>query len=456
MLKFYQDNLPDQDPLDIVTLPWQTRELFSKKDSKESVEDDKNDSSGNDFISQTIKILKYKHQIILQAPPGTGKTHSAKEIAKRLIGEEYFKEQCKIIQFHPAYSYEDFVRGIVADTEDGQVTYSVQNKLLANFAEEAHQNYIDSQKAIQQISEEQRLNAQFNDFVESLLLQLQEEDNKPLQLTENVYILDVEEDAIRYGGVNWAQQPQGRRMKFYDIKQTYLDGNQTRQDIIHNERLHGLARRHATYTEAILNKFKAFIQQNAANYSAIINNNAKVERKNYVLIIDEINRANLPAVLGELIYALEYRNQPVDSMYAIDENTTLTLPENLYIIGTMNTADRSIGSIDYAIRRRFAFINILPQVLSENFQVDLFKKVSSLFIGNLDEYTQDDILGLKRSLHLSEEFEPEDVWLGHSYFMIQEIEDITNRLNYEIKPILKEYVKDGILKETALDIINSL
>lgn len=89
----------------------------------------------------------------------------------------------------------------------------------------------------------------------------------------------------------------------------------------------------------------------------------KVERpilKNFVLIIDEINRANLPAVLGELIYALEYRGESVNSMYSIDGDSTIIIPKNLFIIGTMNTADRSVGHIDYAIRRRFAFEKLLP------------------------------------------------------------------------------------------------
>src|SRR5690606_7974702 len=103
---------------------------------------------------------------------------------------------------------------------------------------------------------------------------------------------------------------------------------------------------------------------------------------NYVLIIDEINRANLSSVLGELIYALEYRyyfNNTIDdqleatvkSIYGVsyEEKGTepsydLILPENLYIIGTMNTADRSVGHIDYAVRRRFAFVNVLPKNLS--------------------------------------------------------------------------------------------
>ena len=170
--------------------------------------------------------------------------------------------------------------------------------------------------------------------------------------------------------------------------------------------------------------------------------------KKYILIIDEINRANLPAVLGELIYALEYRGEQVESMYAVNDDNRLTIPPNLYIIGTMNTADRSVGQIDYAIRRRFAFIDILPTSLQADFKKDLFIDISELFIKSYEEYEKNKILN--RSIYLSDEFRVEDVWLGQSYFIIngKDEKDITQtRLQYEIIPILKEYIKDGIFKD---------
>ena len=80
---------------------------------------------------------------------------------------------------------------------------------------------------------------------------------------------------------------------------------------------------------------------------------AKSHSGKHVLIIDEINRANLSAVLGELLYGLEYRGEPVRTLYSVNGNSELTVPKNLYVIGTMNTADRSIGLLDYAVRRRF-------------------------------------------------------------------------------------------------------
>ena len=258
--------------------------------------------------------LELNHQIILQGPPGTGKTRLAKRIAINLIKDslntsdediikkelENLKEQVKIIQFHPSYSYEDFVRGIVAKTTDKGISYEVENKILSQMAEDAQNN----------------------------------------------------------------------------------------------------------------------------------------KDKKYILIIDEINRANLSAVLGELIYALEYRGESVESMYEVNGNRKIILPENLYIIGTMNTADRSVGHIDYAIRRRFTFVSILPDknIIQDNAK-KLFETIEKIF----DTY-------------LSPEFDKDDVMIGHSYFL----KDLENSLKYKIQPLLLEYIKDGILKEEAKTEIENL
>lgn len=222
------------------------------------------------------------------------------------------KGEYELVQFHPSYTYEDFVRGIVAVTVQGQVSYQVENKILVEFANKAQDN----------------------------------------------------------------------------------------------------------------------------------------PNANYVLIIDEINRANLPSVLGELIYALEYRGEGVSSLYEYQENDEstgerlITLPKNLYIIGTMNTADRSVGHIDYAIRRRFGFIDILPaiHVISYEPAIKLFEQVQQLFGKD----------------HLSADFDSKDVQIGHSYFMVNDLEALEYRLKYEIKPILYEYIKDGVLLDSAREPIEQL
>lgn len=221
-------------------------------------------------------------------------------------GEVIAKGAYQVLQFHPAYSYEDFVRGIAAEVEEGVASYRVQNRILVEMAQRA----VDSPNA------------------------------------------------------------------------------------------------------------------------------------NFVLIIDEINRANLPAVLGELIYALEYRGEEVESLYEHPEDgRAISLPLNLYIIGTMNTADRSVGHLDYAIRRRFAFVEMLPErdVIQTEAGKRLFDQVEEIFRG-----------------HLSADFRLEDVQIGHSYFMTTREEELSPRLQYEILPILTEYLKDGVLKSSSKEPIKQL
>ena len=373
----------------------------------------------NDLIT---KLLKYKPQIILQGPPGTGKTREAKRIAKALLGlgendSLEGNEQFKLIQFHPSYSYEDFVRGIVAmPNEEGDgIIYTAENKVLAEFANRA-------QKSLQECLKRQSKSINWEDFRD--FLQKKKEKNKEVYFSDKVKLDRIENYKDGHSALyflvkkNEDWMPNEAMIHFSNFSQENLDDNfenfYTNYD--------------RGYWESITNYFINWFKQ----------------PEPFVLIIDEINRANLSAVLGELIYALEYRGEAVQSMYAIEGENNLILPPNLYIIGTMNTADRSVGHIDYAIRRRFAFVNVLPKELEKDFDRNLFKAVSKLFIDNYDEYINNPDIELKRAKTLSPEFRPEDVWLGHSYFITKNT-PIDIRWEYEITPILLEYVKDGIL-----------
>ena len=170
------------------------------------------------------------------------------------------------------------------------------------------------------------------------------------------------------------------------------------------------------------------------------------ENNKVVLIIDEINRGNISKIFGELITLLEVdkrkgKENEIEVILPYSKEK-FSVPDNLYIIGTMNTADRSIGYIDYALRRRFAFISIKADKLAiENYYdninknsdckdkaINLFEKIEKLIKENINE-----------------EFEANDIMIGHSYFMAPYLE-LQNKLEYEIKPLLLEYFKDGILK----------
>ncbi len=170
---------------------------------------------------------------------------------------------------------------------------------------------------------------------------------------------------------------------------------------------------------------------------------------------------------GELITLLEpdKRKGHTDSESVLlpYSKKMFLIPDNVYIIATMNTADRSLGVLDYAIRRRFAFLRERPFSLDiEGFDHELFKKVSELFISNFDEYEEsewDTELRLTPADTLTSDYKPEDVWIGHSYFLMND-EDGNDckqgRLLYEIIPLLEEYVRDGVLTGEAQSTIDDL
>ena len=384
-----------------------------------------NENTNKQENNHMIELLKYKPQIILQGPPGTGKTREAKRIAKALLGlgendSLEGNERFKLIQFHPSYSYEDFVRGIVAKpNEEGDgILYSAENKVLAKFAKEALENYLYSDGNIKSWINNNfdRFKREIQNIIEKESKYILDEKTAITNIKEEEFILNNTSSTI---DINFL-----KKLIEKVIEENFeITAKNTRN-------LLGIEIRYSNYKLLIERFLEKYIFH-------------KSKLKNYVLIIDEINRANLSAVLGELIYALEYRGEAVQSMYAIEGENNLILPPNLYIIGTMNTADRSVGHIDYAIRRRFAFVNILPKDLTDElgdqFESELFAKVINLFNTNL-----------------SSEFKKEEVQLGHSYFITKNT-PIGIRWEYEIKPILLEYVKDGILVGEGIETtINNL
>lgn len=420
-------------------------------------------------MNKLTDILLFKNQIILQGPPGTGKTYTAKDIAESLVfgditaekEEQKIRlettEQFKLIQFHPAYSYEDFVRGISAENNNGAITYKTKNKILGDFAKKALENYNDSRKDSKQLSEENWLEENFYEFTEYIIDEIEKNNGKLILPETTTYLKEVEEDCFRYTGDNW-NNTIGNRMHFRDILEMYRQNIKQRQDIKKMKGVSGLAVQHASYFLKVLDKFYKFM----SGKNKPVSEDNKVKEKTFLLIIDEINRANLPAVLGELIYALEYRGEKVESMYDIDGDNSLVLPPNLYIIGTMNTADRSVGHIDYAIRRRFAFVDVLPSPNPVHMlALPLFKKVSALFIKNYDVIDWVNPL-VERSGYLASDFRPEDVWIGHSYFIsikdndVEAKAELNLKRDYEIIPLLKEYLKDGILLEAASNLIKEI
>ncbi|HEY7154986.1 MAG TPA: AAA family ATPase [Gemmataceae bacterium] len=176
---------------------------------------------------------------------------------------------------------------------------------------------------------------------------------------------------------------------------------------------------------------------------------AKQNQEPCVLIIDEINRGNLPKLLGELVYALEYRGHEVSLPFTCDGHDKLIVPKNLYVIATMNSADRSIGHIDVAIRRRFA---LFPAGPSPAVVRDVWGKIGDESYGH---QLADLMQKLNAMINKGNPSTDSELGVGHSYFIPtlssvedaqeQSVEDAKEQVElkwtYQVQPLLREYVQ---------------
>ena len=204
-------------------------------------------------------------------------------------------------------------------------------------------------------------------------------------------------------------------MKFSDLREFNRNNVVDRKDIKKLKTISGLANQHATYYLIVYKKILEQINKKSETPN-------KVERKNYVIIIDEINRANISRVFGELITLIEtdkrsHGDIPMEAK--LPSGDIFIVPSNLYIVGTMNTADKSIALLDIALRRRFEFESMNPKYVidgHEIFDVEILKKINEMIIDKKGH----------------------DFQIGHSYFM-NENKDLVDRMNKKVIPLLLEY-----------------
>lgn len=198
--------------------------------------------------------------------------------------------------------------------------------------------------------------------------------------------------------------------------------------------------------------------------NAVVTDDSKDIIKSVVLIIDEINRGNVSKIFGELITLLEADkrdkgNHPIKVTLPYSK-TLFGVPSNLYIIGTMNTTDRSTGTLDYALRRRFAFVTLKsdPNVIVKHYEKlgnDDLKAIAIDLFNNIKAF-------ITNPKHLCGDLCIDDLMVGHSYFMASSKEELQCKVEFEIIPLIAEYINDGILtvndqeKDKAFDAWASL
>lgn len=456
------------------------------------------------------ELWKKRKNVILQGAPGTGKTYRIPELVVRLCEPEFdannatrkelmsvydrLKEEKRVMftTFHQSMDYEDWLEGLRPVLENDQVTYKIEPGIFKRLCTEAERPL--SAKKDVNISDEAivwkvslsgtgdnpvRRDCMKNGYIrigwDGYGENITEETDWSIHNGEGKTILNAFINTMKVGDIvmscyssrtidaigivtgeyewhdNFEHYKRVRRVKWLvkDINEDIVKLNDDKTMTL------GTVYRLNAIT---LDKVKSLLDKHEASKTLIDNN------KPYVIVIDEFNRGNVSKIFGELITLLEpdkrkgMRN--AESVLLPYSKKEFYIPSNVFLVATMNTADRSLDTIDYAIRRRFAFITVKPQEIDDdNFNSELFREVSSLFISNYDEYAEsgfDDTIKLLPAETLSEEYRPEDVWIGHSYFIMDGEYALQDRLLFEIIPLLEEYIRDGVLTSEAQQTIDKL
>jgi hypothetical protein len=319
-------------------------------------------------------LLEKKKQIILYGPPGTGKTFAAKQLAlyfldalvtedqtelKKMFDKAQDTGRVELVQFHPAYSYEDFVEGIRTVSTDKGILYAVQPGILKRFCGEiavSEKGYFARVKEYREISPSIQANVDLQRYGINRISQATFFDLlKSYGLSQNpnfAFLLNPSAFSGFYVLRLKKESPYAdEESSTYHYVSAIPGSKQLTQD---------LEKGRVAFFYFDRDKGGLF---GAGTLEGYERRESKTEKR--ILIIDEINRGNIAKIFGELIYALEYRGEKIKLQYSgsdesiPEEAKYLAIPENLYIIGTMNTADRSIALVDVALRRRFSFARAL-------------------------------------------------------------------------------------------------
>ena len=497
--------------LAVQTLFWCMKD-YMKEELKNKMTTETNNSSKGTWYDDVVRTWERRKNIVLYGAPGTGKTYDVPELAVRLCDPAFMaaepsreeivsrynqlktEKRIAFTTFHQSLDYEDWIEGLrPVVNENNQVTYEIESGIFKKLCEEAERPVVkDKQVGISDnavIWKVSLAGTGDNDVRRECM------ENNHIRIGWDGYgpVISDETDWSVYNGEGkQILDAYINKMKIGDIvmscysSQTIdaigvVAGEYEFEDKFPNykrvRRVNWLVK---NINENIveMNDGKTMVESSVYRLNSITLNDVKsiLEKydtsskmeendKAYVMVIDELNRGNVSKVFGELLTLLEADKRKgrvnAESVVLPYSKKGFHIPNNVYLIATMNTADRSLGSLDYAIRRRFAFIAEKPFGLDvEGFDEERFEKVSKLFVKNFDEYKEsgwDPTMKLEPADTLSDEYKPEDVWIGHSYFLMQDEEDNTsNRLLYEIIPLLEEYVRDGVLTAEAQDVIDEL
>lgn len=497
--------------LAVQTLFWCMKDYMKEELDKKMTTDTNNSSKGT-WYDDVVLTWERRKNIVLYGAPGTGKTYDVPELAVRLCDPSFMaaepsreeivsrynqlktEKRIAFTTFHQSLDYEDWIEGLrPVVNENSQVTYEIESGIFKKLCEEAERPVVkDKQVGISDnaviwkvslagtgdndVRRECMENNHIRIGLDGYGPVISDETDWSVYNGEGKQILDAYINKMKIGDIVMSCYSSqtidaiGVVVSDYEFEDKFPNYKRVRRVnwLVKNINENIVEMNDGkTMTLGTVYRLNSITLDNVKSILEKYDTSSKMEEndKAYVMVIDELNRGNVSKVFGELITLLEADKRKgrinAESVVLPYSKKAFHIPNNVYLIATMNTADRSLGSLDYAIRRRFAFIAEKPFGLEvDGFDEDLFEKVSSLFVKNFDEYKEsgwDQTLKLESADTLSEEYKPEDVWIGHSYFLMQDEEDNTsNRLLYEIIPLLEEYIRDGVLTAEAQDVIDEL
>lgn len=425
--------------------------------------------SGELAMEEYVKLLKENYNLILTGAPGTGKTYLAKQIASKIIfdddnkeyteeleKDENFKNQCKFVQFHPSYDYTDFVEGLRPINNNGNIVFERKDGVFKEFCKRALKNLIDSKKDISQLNEDAIIkkylikfaNEKYEEFNKNNKLILNGMSNKPV--APFVYVYFDEETLLMTAKSKYEYIINGKINQYIEWYKIYKRQKENGSLSTANmEKAVGFPGR-VTYLCAFLDsfdiKYNSTITEELKNSSTNIVE--KVEKKNFVFIIDEINRGEISKIFGELFFAIDpgYRGVKgkVLTQYSnlIDEESEkyFYIPENVYIIGTMNDIDRSVESMDFAMRRRFAWREVNAKDTQESILKDLDDSIKKDAIDRMDALNNaiSEIEGFNSSYHIGASY---FLKLKNYYNGSNEKEGFNSLWKNHLKGLLFEYLR---------------
>ncbi|PJI19321.1 endonuclease [Prevotella intermedia] len=306
-----------------------------------------------------IELLEQNKNLVLTGAPGTGKTFMAQEIAKEMGCSD---DEMAFVQFHPSYDYTDFVEGLRPVRDSDNFGFELRNGVFKDFCAKALQNFKDSEKPIERLQKESSVREILEDFIEEAIYN---ETVFETSGTKNSF--SIVENNERNITVEVPANEKTRLVKLSKAELIDLMENEipvtSGKDI--QEHFH---RKHRTQQDSYTFVLYNAIENQAAKESSV--EVSKVDTKKYVFIIDEINRGDISKIFGELFFAIDpgYRGErgKVNTQYQniIEDSDPFKdgffVPENVYIIGTMNDIDRSVENMDFAMRRRFSWVEVTP------------------------------------------------------------------------------------------------